>query len=136
MKTEIMVLQHGPHSLTLSLKTHRFQNWNSTFSQYDLWIILKGPWIFMITALGLCVKQPKDKGVRRHIILSCGKYLDKLLIDYMQVAIFPDYRWYWSIEVSSLALTDGDQVSLQVGSLKITVFSFFLFLMWCSSMIL
>jgi hypothetical protein len=57
-KNMLWSLQHDPLSPYTKLGDPSIAKLDFYLPQYDVCMIFKGPYIFMVTTLGMCVKQP------------------------------------------------------------------------------
>ena len=57
-QTYVKVPQHGRLSLYTRLEGPSITKIDFPFPHFDLHMIFKGPWFFMVMALGMCVKWP------------------------------------------------------------------------------
>jgi hypothetical protein len=90
----VMVPQHEPLSVYLELEGLSITKLDSYFPRYILWTTFKVPWIFMIMALGMCVKQPKLLSLMNTIEFSIPTiYYYFLLISY-HVSFL---HWAWPL---------------------------------------
>ncbi len=119
-RTYVATPQHGPVALHTRLHGHQLIKMDFYVPWYGLWIIYKGPQIFMVMTIGLCVKQSYGRTLIS-LVLSRLRYTKGMLINMSLWWVYGTFITYKRVEFSCCQFWKWKHVDHLVNFIKLDV---------------